>query len=82
MFVDRPAVPWNGDLDLLTDEQRPVVIDSLLRQAYGDDPVAMEAARKQLMIEAGATVIDAEATPLETYRSPVEQNASRPQSEC
>ncbi len=57
-------IPWSGDFDDLTPPQLEKVMDALLRQAYGDDPVAIEAARNQLMIEAGATVIDAEATPV------------------
>ena len=51
---------WDGRLDSIPKEQLPTVIDNLMRQAFGEDPTALEAGRRQVMIEAGVQIVDGE----------------------
>jgi len=57
LFSDDRAdvvLPWNGDLDLLTDQQRDALVDLLLGMAVGHDPEKLAALKCHLMEQARA----------------------------
>ena len=55
MFVDRREhFVWDTDLSKWSDEQVKAVTEFMLRQEYGDDVEAIEAAKRQALIDAGA----------------------------
>jgi hypothetical protein len=61
MFVDRSdrTLRWNGDPATLTDEQSARLEDHLISVAIGStDPLAIEAARKQIEAEASHALRD------------------------
>lgn len=58
MFKDRLPVVWDGRLESIPKDQLPLVLENLLRQAYGDDPEKLEAGRQKALLEAGAQIID------------------------
>ena len=63
MFVDRREhFVWEADPSKWTDEQVYAMTEFVLRQQYGDDVAAIEAAKRQALIDAGAVVIEAEST--------------------
>jgi DNA-binding CsgD family transcriptional regulator len=55
-------IPWDGDLSKLSDRQVEGMTNFFLRQEYGDDVAAIEARKRQALIDAGAIVIEAEST--------------------
>jgi hypothetical protein len=63
MFDDRSVLvmPWDGDLNKLTAVQIGALRDYVLRMALGNNPEKIEAMKRQMMIEAGAVVIEAES---------------------
>ena len=63
MFVDRSEqFVWDTDLSKWSDSQVRAVTEFMLRQKYSDDVQAIEAAKRQALIDAGAVVIEAEST--------------------
>jgi hypothetical protein len=62
MFVDRRAhFVWDGDLTKIPTDQLEKITDRLLMDAYGGGMVAVEAAKKQILLELDeGEVIDAE----------------------
>ena len=48
------VLPWNGDLDLLTDQQRDALVDLLLGMAVGHDPEKLAELKCHLMEQASA----------------------------
>ncbi len=64
------SVVFDGDINKLfagmSDEQLKIATDRMLRDVYGNDSAAIEAAKQQILIEAGVVVIDAESTAVET----------------
>jgi len=58
MFVERPAVPWDGDLAKLTTDQLEKVTDSLICQAFEGDQVAIDEVRRELLGAGTPKVID------------------------
>jgi len=49
MFVERPAVPWDGDLSKLTTDQLEKVTEELIRQACNQDPQMIEEMKRYLL---------------------------------
>ena len=57
LFSDDRAdvvLPWNGDLDLLTDQQRDALVDLLLGMAVGYDPEKVAELKQHLIEQARA----------------------------
>ena len=55
---------WQLDPEKLTEKQIDVLAARFMKQFVGDDPTTLAEARKEL--EAGAVVIEAESTAVET----------------
>jgi hypothetical protein len=66
MFVDRSdrTLQWDGDPKSLSQAQREKLAEYELKLVYGDDQVAIEAAKQRARIEAG--VVDVEFEPVKT----------------
>ena len=61
MFIDRrEQFVWDTDLSKWSNAQVRAVTEFMLRQHYGDDVQAIEAAKRQALIDAGVVVIEAE----------------------
>ncbi len=66
MFVNRIALQWELDPNNMTPEQLDVLYEYAVRKACSGDPNRMAEFRRELELDAGAVVIDAESTPVET----------------
>jgi hypothetical protein len=64
MFTDHSdlLIPWDGDFSKLSDRQLEGLVNFVLGRKYGDDVAAIEAAKRQALIDAGAVVINADST--------------------
>jgi hypothetical protein len=58
MFVERPAVPWDGDLTKLTTEQLERVTEQLIEQSYEGQPEVIAAVKREMLGPGRSKVID------------------------
>jgi len=73
MFGDRTFSEWNGDVDQLSPAQREGLANSLAREVFGDNPVAIEAARRQVLLEAGLIIDIEPATDVKEPEKPIDR---------